>query len=104
MTVRPHGQGMTRILALAAASVLVLSVAACKVDGSVKCSPETQACQIDVTRVQPGAEPTSPTTTATTTTTTPTTTTTTQPAGGRAGGRQVTRRSDRSGDRPARKR
>lgn len=66
-----------RILALTAALVaaltLVLGLAACRVDGSVECSPETQSCDIDITRQVPGPETTTVPTTTTmlTTTTTP---------------------------------
>jgi predicted small lipoprotein YifL len=75
----------TRIPALAAASVLVLSIAACKVDGTVECSPATQSCHVDVTRVPDGTTTTTvkPTTTTTAPTTTTTTTTVpTDPPGG----------------------
>ncbi len=79
-----------RIFALFGASAaLVLALSACKVVGGVECSPATQSCHVDVTRVtQPGETSTKPTrpgpSTTTPTAVTPTPTyppTTPTPAG-----------------------
>lgn len=52
-----------RIFALFGVSAaLVLALSACKVVGGVECSPATQSCHVDVTRVtQPGETSTKPT-------------------------------------------
>lgn len=68
-----------RVFALfGALSALVLALSACKVVGGVECSPATQSCHVDVTRVtQPGETPTKPTRPGPTPSATPTTTATT---------------------------